>query len=89
MTYQIDTCRFLARCSALFEQGTDWLAQCQNNVTQWDIGSGLTVRNKQSLQHGEQVDSFNVSSVWKQSKLPGTSEACDNSQEPAKPCTSG
>ena len=30
MTYQIDTRRFLARCSALFGKGKDWLAQCQS-----------------------------------------------------------
>ena len=33
----IDTCHFLARCLALLGQGKDWLAQCQDNVTEWDI----------------------------------------------------
>ena len=27
MPYQIDSCRYLARCSALFGKGKDWLAQ--------------------------------------------------------------
>ena len=39
MTYQIDTCRFPARCSALLGYGKDWLAQCQDNVTDWGITS--------------------------------------------------
>ena len=39
IAYQIDTCRFLAWCSALIGQGMDWLAQGQDNVTEWDIGS--------------------------------------------------
>ena len=39
MTYKIDTCRFLARCSALLGRGINWLAQCQDNVTEWDIMS--------------------------------------------------
>ena len=30
---------FIARCSALLEQGKDWLFQCQDNVTEWDIWS--------------------------------------------------
>ena len=38
-TYKIDTCRFLARCSVLIGQGKDWLAQDQDNVTEWDIKS--------------------------------------------------
>ena len=37
MTYTIYTCPFLARHSALISK--DWLAQCQHNVTEWDIGS--------------------------------------------------
>ena len=32
MTYQIDTCRFLAWISALIGSRKDWLAQCQDNV---------------------------------------------------------
>ena len=39
MTYNIDTCCFLAKCSALLGQGQDWLAQCQDTVTEWGIGS--------------------------------------------------
>ena len=39
MTYQIDTCRFLAWWSALIGYGKDWLAQCQDNVIEWDIRS--------------------------------------------------
>ena len=35
MTYKIDTCRSLARCLALLGSGKDWLAQCQDNVTEW------------------------------------------------------
>ena len=37
MTYQIDTCCFLAWRSALI--GQDWLTQCQDNVTEYDIRS--------------------------------------------------
>ena len=37
MTHQIDTCRFLARCLALLGQGNDWLAQCHDSVTEWDV----------------------------------------------------
>ena len=32
----IDTWCFLARCLALLVQGKNWLAQCQDNVTEWD-----------------------------------------------------
>ena len=39
MTYKIDTCLFLVGCSALLGMGKDWLAQCQESVTEWDIGS--------------------------------------------------
>ena len=35
--FNIDTCRFLARRSALLGEGKDWLAQCQDNITEWDI----------------------------------------------------
>ena len=31
----IDTCCFLAWRSALLGSGKDWLAQCQDNVTEW------------------------------------------------------
>ena len=31
--FKIKTCRFLARHSVLVEQGKDWLAQCEDNVT--------------------------------------------------------
>ena len=37
MTYRIDTCRFLAWRFAVIRWGKDWLAQCQDNVTEWDI----------------------------------------------------
>ena len=33
MTYQMATCRFLARCPALLGYGKDWLVQCQDNVS--------------------------------------------------------
>ena len=39
MTYQIDTCRFIALYSALLGDAKDWLVQCQENVTEWDIRS--------------------------------------------------
>ena len=39
MTYKIDTYRFLAKCSALLGEDKDWLAQYQDNVTEWDIRS--------------------------------------------------
>ena len=39
MTNKIDTCRFLARCLALLGTGKFWLAHCQDNVTEWGIGS--------------------------------------------------
>ena len=32
---KIDTCRFLDRHSALLGYGKDWVAQCQDNVTEW------------------------------------------------------
>ena len=34
-----DTCYFLVWCSALLGEGNEWLAQCQYNVTEWDIRS--------------------------------------------------
>ena len=39
ITHKSDTCHFLAQRSALLAQGNEWLAQCQDNVTGWDIGS--------------------------------------------------
>ena len=39
MMYKIDTRYFLAWCSALLGYGKDWLAQCQDNVVEWDIRS--------------------------------------------------
>ena len=33
----IDTSRFLAWRSALLGYGKNWLAQCQDNVSEWDI----------------------------------------------------
>ena len=35
--FKIDTCCFLARCSALLGKGKYWLAQCPDNVTEKDI----------------------------------------------------
>ena len=34
---KIDNCHFLARCSALSRLAKDSLAQCPDNVTEWDI----------------------------------------------------
>ena len=39
MTYKIDACHFLASCLALLGQDKDWLGQCQDNVSEWDIKS--------------------------------------------------
>ena len=39
ITYKFDTCHFLVWCSALIIYGKDWLAQDQDDVTEWDIGS--------------------------------------------------
>ena len=39
MTYKIDASHFLAWYSALIGKGKDWLAQRQDNGTEWDIGS--------------------------------------------------
>ena len=39
MMYKIDTRHFLVWSLALIGQGKDWLAQCDDNVTVWDIGS--------------------------------------------------
>ena len=39
MTYKIDTCHFLAMCLALLGYGKDWLAQYQDNDTEWDTRS--------------------------------------------------
>ena len=39
MTYKIDTCHFLTWWSALLGYDEDWLAQLQDNVTEWDIWS--------------------------------------------------
>ena len=36
---QIYACHFLDKCSPLLGKGKDWSAQCQDNVTEWDIGS--------------------------------------------------
>ena len=40
MTYEIDVCRLsLPRLVLGINRiGKDWLAQCQDNVTEWDIG---------------------------------------------------
>ena len=39
MTYEIDTCRFLAWRLPLIGKGKGWFAQCEDNVPEWDIGS--------------------------------------------------
>ena len=39
MTYTMDTCRHLAWRSVLIRYGKDWLAQCRDNVSEWDIES--------------------------------------------------
>ena len=39
LTYKIDTCQTLAKHLTLLGSGTDWLVQCQDNVTEWDIRS--------------------------------------------------
>ena len=36
---QIDTCHFLVWRLTFIGQGKDWFAQCQDTVTEWDIGS--------------------------------------------------
>ena len=36
---QMYSCRFLAWCRALIRQDKNWLVQCRDNVTEWDIGS--------------------------------------------------
>ena len=35
--FKIDASHFLAWHLALLGQGKDWLAQCQDNVIEWDI----------------------------------------------------
>ena len=46
MTLKIDTCCFLARHLTLLGYGKDGLAQCQDNVTEWDIRQpGLPVKH--------------------------------------------
>ena len=35
MTYEKDTCCFLAKCAALLTKGKNWLDQWQDNVTEW------------------------------------------------------
>ena len=39
MTLKNDTCCFLARRLALLGKGKDWLAHCQDNVTELNITS--------------------------------------------------
>ena len=51
MTYAIDNCSFQAWGSELLGQGKHWLAQCQDNVTEWDIGSGYWQLNFPVGQH--------------------------------------
>ena len=40
---RIDTFHFLSRCSALLIKHKNWLAQCQDNVTEWAIKPGPPV----------------------------------------------
>ena len=45
--FKIDTCHFPASRLALLGSSKDWLAQCQDNVTEWDTRSwwpGFPVR---------------------------------------------
>ena len=49
MTYKIELFSFLSWQSALFGYGKDWLAQCQDNTTEWDIRSWY--RNVLGWQH--------------------------------------
>ena len=51
MTYEIDTCRYLAWHLALIGYDKDWLAQNQDNVTEWDIGVIVPVAWSPSGQH--------------------------------------
>ena len=37
--FKMYACRFLARPLALLGYGKEWLAQFEDNVTEWDIGS--------------------------------------------------
>ena len=39
MNYKIDTCHYIAQRLVRLEWGKDWLAQFQDNVAEWDIGS--------------------------------------------------
>ena len=39
ITYQIELFHLLALRSTLIELGKEWLAQYQDKVTEWDIGS--------------------------------------------------
>ena len=39
VTYNVDTCHFLAWHSALIGYGKDWFAECQDKLTEWDHGS--------------------------------------------------
>ena len=50
---KIDTRRFLARRSALLGYEKDWLVQCQNNVTEWDIRSWCWQPGLPVFQHYE------------------------------------
>ena len=50
---KIDTCRLLAWRSALLGSGKDWLAQCQDNATEWDSRSWCWQSDVPVRQHYE------------------------------------
>ena len=76
MTYKLNRCRFLARCSALLGKGEDCLAQCQDNVIEWDISSwwwwhGLPVKNPYTVTTSTHCDKTpqpptRVGATWRQ-----------------------
>ena len=39
--FKIDMCHFLAWREPLLGEGKNWLDQCQDNVTEWDMKSWL------------------------------------------------
>ena len=41
--FKIDNFYFTARFSVLVGKGKDWLAQCQHNVTEWDINQVMVL----------------------------------------------
>ena len=63
LTYKPDTCCFVAWQSILISEGKDWLAECQDNVTEWDIGLSCWWPDFPVVQH-YQVD---MSVYWHKS----------------------